>query len=200
MTPTPPARRWLARAGGGLRMSNTRKSTKPAASVGSVSGNGSAASVIPATSSTTIAPGSLTPRTRAARWGAHVPTSVTATREAATVATSSATRSTGVGRLRALADELVPLDLGDADAREPPRREVAPAQVDDAVDLGGLAGRASLPRERGVLARPVHEHVLHRADELRLAVPGEAVLQVLDELRALGRDLGGHRVGEAGRP
>src|SRR3990172_6821446 len=165
MTPTPPARRWLARAGGGLRMSNTGKSRKPAASVGSVSGNGSTASVIPATSSTTIAPGSLTPRTRAARWAAHVPTSVTATRKAASPVREKGTsqsKRTVTPEPRAPADELVPLDLGDADAREPPRREVAPAQVDDAVDLGGLAGRASLPRERGVLARPVHEHVLHR--------------------------------------
>src|SRR5439155_1428369 len=57
------------------------------------------------------------------------------------VAMISATRSAAATRLGALADQLVSLDLGDGHAREPAGLEAA-AEVDDAVDLGRLAGGA----------------------------------------------------------
>src|SRR5438132_13182502 len=81
MTPSPPRTRWLARAGNGLTVSKTRNRRNPVTSVGSVSGNASTESVIPATSSMTIAPGSFLARTRSARCAAHVPASVTTTKK-----------------------------------------------------------------------------------------------------------------------
>src|SRR5438876_5297472 len=81
MTPSPPRTRWLARAGNGLTVSKSRNRRNPVTSVGSVSGNASTESVIPATSSMTIAPGSFLPRTRSARCAAHVPASVTTTKK-----------------------------------------------------------------------------------------------------------------------
>src|SRR5256885_6515822 len=81
MTPNPPRARWLARAGNGLVTSKSRNRTRPAARVGSVSGKASTVSVIPATSSMTIAPGSLTPSTRSACCAAHVPASTTLTKK-----------------------------------------------------------------------------------------------------------------------
>src|SRR5207245_2937464 len=111
-------------------------------------------SVIPATSSMTIAPGSFLPRTRSARCAAHVPASVTTAKKTTrpvpekgtsqrtstvralptvpgatgthpappAVAMISATRSAGVTRLGALADQLVPLDLDGNLVGEPGRR------------------------------------------------------------------------------
>src|SRR2546422_2175100 len=81
MTPSPPRTRWLARAGNGLTVSKSRNRRNPVTSGGSVSGNASTESVIPATSSMTIAPGSFLPRTRSARCAAHVPASVTTTKK-----------------------------------------------------------------------------------------------------------------------
>ena len=79
--PAPPRSCWLARAGNGLVTSKIRNRTKPTASTASVGGNGRTASVIPAISSMTIAPGSLPPSTRSARCAAHVPASVTTTKK-----------------------------------------------------------------------------------------------------------------------
>src|SRR5438034_1369362 len=194
MTPAPPRSACAFPAGNGFTMSKTRNSAKATASTGSVSGSARTDSVMPATSSITMAPGSLPPSARSACSAAHVPIRVTATKKRTrparengtshsrsavsalatvpgatgahpappTVAMTSATRVVvETGRLHPLADELVAFHLGDARAREVPRREGgAVAEIDDAVDLGRLAGRAALPRERRVLARPVHEHVV----------------------------------------
>ena len=84
MTPRPPRARWLTRAGKGFTMSKILNRTKPTASVGSVSGNASTESVMPATSSMTIAPGSFPPSRRSARPAAQTPTSVTTTQNAMT--------------------------------------------------------------------------------------------------------------------
>src|SRR6266850_2776583 len=108
----------------------------------------------------------------------------------------------GGGHLGAphVSDELVAFHLDDARAREAPRREGgAVAEIDDAVDLGRLAGRAALPRERRVLARPVHEHVDDRADELGVTVESDPILRVLDDGGAFGRDFRVHLIGEVGR-
>src|SRR5207244_1771203 len=153
MTPSPPRTRWLARAGNGLTVSKSRNRRNPVTSVGSVSGNASTESVIPATSSMTIAPGSLLPRPRSARCAAHVPAGL----------------------------------------------EAAAAEIDHTVDLRRLAGGATLEGERRILARAVHEHVRDRPHERLVALPRDPVLEVLDNRRALGRDLGGHLVGEPGR-
>src|SRR5213594_3684644 len=229
MTPRPPGARSLARAGNGLVTSKSRKSRNPTARVESVSGNARTASVIPATSSMTIAGGSFRPRTRSARCAAQIPTVLTirkktsrparekgtcqrmsAVRALATVpgatgihpvppavATISATRSAAT-RLGALADQLVSLDLDDGRAREPAGLEPA-AEIDHAVDLGRLTGGAALERERRILARAVDEHVRDRAHELRVLLPHDPVLEVLDNRRALGRHLGVHLVGKPGR-
>src|SRR5713226_8672950 len=90
-----------------------------------------------------------------------------------------------LGTLLPLAHQLVALDLGDAHAGEPARSERAVAQVDDAVDLRRLSGRARLPRERGVLARPVDEHVEHGAEDLLLALPRDGLAEILDAGGAL---------------
>src|SRR5207244_5468418 len=113
------------------------------------------------------------------------------------VAMISATRSAAATRLGALADQLVSLDLGDGHAREPAGLEAA-AEIDDAVDLGRLAGGAALERERRILARAVDEHVRERPHELRVRLPRDPVLQVLVDRRALGRHLGGHVGGGGG--
>src|SRR5216117_3797708 len=233
MTPAPPRSACAFPAGNGFTMSKTRNSAKATASTGSVSGSARTDSVMPATSSITMAPGSLPPSARSACSAAHVPIRVTATKKRTrparengtshsrsavsalatvpgatgahpappTVAMTSATRVVvETGRLHPLADELVAFHLGDARAREVPRREGgALAEIDDAVDLGRLAGRAALPREGGVLARPVHEHVDDRTDQLRGALERARVVRVLDDRGALGRELGIHLIGEAGR-
>ena len=72
--------RWLARAGNGLVTSKILNRTKPTASTAGVSANGATVSVMPATSSMTITPGSFAPIARSARWAAQVPVRVTATR------------------------------------------------------------------------------------------------------------------------
>src|SRR5881296_3699626 len=233
MTPTPPGSACAWRAGVGFTMSKSRNSRKARASTGGVNGSRSTASVIPATSSMTIAPGSLAPSARSACWAAHVPITATATKNTTsparengtiqsttavsalatvpgatgaqptppTVARATATRVV-VERVRlgALADELVAFHLGDAHAREAPRREGgAVAEIDDAVDLGRLAGRAALPRERRVLARPVHEHVDDGAHEPGVALPRDPVLNVLDDGRTLGGELRVDLIGIVGR-
>src|SRR5439155_1467120 len=68
-------------AGGGFTMSNTRNSTKASSRTSGVRGSASTESVMPATSSMTIAPGSFTPSARSARSAAHVPITVTATKK-----------------------------------------------------------------------------------------------------------------------
>src|SRR3989442_4102584 len=231
MTPSPPRTRWLARAGNGLTVSKSRNRRNPVTSVGSVSGNASTESVIPATSSMTIAPGSFLPRTRSARCAAHVPASVTTTKKTTrpvpekgtsqrtstvralptvpgatgtrpappAVAMISATRSAGVTRLGALADQLVPLALADRHAPEPAGLEAAAAEIDHTVDLRRLASGAALEGERRILAPAVHEHVRDRPHERLVALPRDPVLEVLDNLRALGRHLGGNPLGDPGR-
>src|SRR2546425_82961 len=87
------------------------------------------------------------------------------------VAMISATRSAGVTRLGALADQLVPLDLDDRHAREPAGLEAAAAEIEHTVDLRRLASGAALEGERRILARAVREHVRDRPDDL-LHAPG----------------------------
>src|SRR3989442_2038612 len=84
---------------------------------------------------------------------------------AAGLAMISATRSAGVTRLGALADQLVPLDLDDRHAREPAGLEAAAAEIDHTVDLRRLASGAALEGERRILARAVHEPVRDRPDQ-----------------------------------
>src|SRR5437762_3605807 len=260
ITPVPPGSAWACRAGAGFTMSNTRKSTNATASTGIVSGSTSTESVMPATSSITIAPGSLLPSARSACPAAHVPITATTTKKSTsparengttqsrrtvnalatvpgatgakpappTVAMTSATRVAGdTGGLSrgatappgrperlggvgghvgtptlsgALADELVAFHLGDARAREAPRREGgAVAEIDDAIDLRRLAGRAAFPGERRILARPVHEHVHDRADELGVSIPRDPILEILHDGRTLGGDVRVDLVGEVGR-
>src|SRR3989475_6179615 len=256
MTPAPPRSACAFPAGNGFTMSKTRNSAKVTASTGSVSGSARTDSVMPATSSITMAPGSLPPSARSACSAAHVPIRVTATKKRTrparengtshsrstvsalatvpgatgahpappTVAMTSATRvvvesgglSRGAtaspgrperwggvgGHLGAphVSDELVAFHLGDARAREVPRREGgAVAEIDDTVDLGRLAGRAALPRERRVLARPVHEHVDDGAHEPGVALPRDPVLNVLDDGRTLGGELRVDLIGIVGR-
>src|SRR6266478_6913857 len=109
---------------------------------------------------------------------------------------TSATRSSAVVRLGALADQLVSLDLDDADAREPPRSQAAISQIDDAVDFGRLPRRPAFPRERRVLAGAVDQDVGDRAGEGGSALPGATVLMLLHDRRALGGDLGRDLVGK----
>src|SRR2546425_5207657 len=233
MTPAPPRSACAFPAGNGFTMSKTRNSAKATASTGSVSGSARTDSVMPATSSITMAPGSLPPSARSACSAAHVPIRVTATKKRTrparengtshsrstvsalatvpgatgahpappTVAMTSATRVVvETGRLHPLADELVAFHLGDARAREVPRREGgAVAEIDDAGDLGRLAGRAALPRERRVLARPGHEHVDDGAHEPGVALPRDPVLNVLDDGRTLGGELRVDLIGIVGR-
>src|SRR5436189_1197440 len=233
-TGTPAARSACAfPAGNGFTMSKTRNSAKATASTGSVSGSARTDSVMPATSSITMAPGSLPPSARSACSAAHVPIRVTATKKRTrparengtshsrsavsalatvpgatgahpappTVAMTSATRVVvETGRLHPLADELVAFHLGDARAREVPRREGgAVAEIDDAVDLGRLAGRAALPRDRRVRARPVHERVDDGAHGPGVALPRDPVLNVLDDGRTLGGELRVDLIGIVGR-
>src|SRR5437660_12692086 len=94
---------------------------------------------------------------------------------------TSATRSSAVVRLGALADQLVSLDLDDADAREPSRCQAAILQIDDAVDLRRLPGRPAFPGECRILARAVDQDVGDRAGEGRAALPRPAVLMLLHE-------------------
>src|SRR6266436_2245164 len=104
-----------------------------------------------------------------------------------------------LGTLLPLGLKLVALDLGDAHAGEAAGRERAVAQVDDAVDLRCLSGRARLPGERGVLAGPVDEHVHHGAEELLLALPGDGLAEILNARGTLGGGVRGHLIGKVGR-
>src|SRR5712692_3184424 len=112
---------------------------------------------------------------------------------------TSATRSTAAARLGALADELVSLDLDDANAREVARRQAPVAEVHDPVDLGRLTCGPPLPRERRILAGAVDQDVRHGAGERGAALPGDAVLIFLHERGAFRRDLGRDLVGILGR-
>src|SRR5438093_304160 len=94
---------------------------------------------------------------------------------------TSATRSTAAARLGALADELVSLDLDNANACEVARRQAPVAEVHDPVDLGRLACGPPLPRERRIFAGAVDQDVRHGAGERSAAFPGEAVLIFLHE-------------------
>src|SRR2546428_3717139 len=104
MTPTPPGSRWATLAGNGLTTSKTRKRTKPTATTTGVSGSVRTDSVMPATSSTTIAPGSLAPRAASASPAAQVPTTTTATRITARIGVDSerTQRSNAVAALATL--------------------------------------------------------------------------------------------------
>src|SRR5439155_1535809 len=86
--------------------------------------------------------------------------------------------------LGALADQLVSLDLDDADAREPSRGQAPITQIDDAVDLGRLPGGPAFPGECGVLARAVDQDAPHRARERRALLPRPPLLMLLDDRRA----------------
>src|SRR6185369_8602895 len=77
ITPTPPRSRCETLAGNGLTTSNPRKSRKPTIRTGRVSGTARTESIMPATSSTTIAPGSLPPSARSASSAAQVPSAMT---------------------------------------------------------------------------------------------------------------------------
>src|SRR5919106_2506224 len=82
MTPRPPRSRWAMLAGNGLSTSNTRNRTKALRSTSGVGGTSSTESIMPATSSITIAPGSLPPSARSATSAAQVPSPTTATSSA----------------------------------------------------------------------------------------------------------------------
>src|ERR1043166_3733469 len=84
---------------------------------------------------------------------------------------------------RPLADQLVTLDLDDANAGEAPRLERAP-EIHDAIDLGSLASGAAFPRERGILAAAIDEHVVLGADERPVPLPDDAILKLLHGGRA----------------
>src|SRR5712691_3708644 len=101
----------------------------------------------------------------------------------------------GATWLGPLANELVAFDLDDAHTGKRARLE-SPAQVHDAVDLGGLAGRAAFPREGGILAATIDEDVALGADERLVALPGDAILKLLHGGRALGGHLGIDLIGE----
>src|SRR5262245_51944246 len=114
-----------------------------------------------------------------------------------TVAMASARRVENVSeRLGAIRDELVAFHLGDTRARETPGCEtIATAQIHDAVDLRRLSRRPAFPRECGILARPVHQHVDDGADELGVAIERRGVVLVLHRGGALGS---GFRIDLAG--
>src|SRR6185436_5748277 len=212
-------RRCEAPAGNGFTTSKIRNRMKPATSTGRVSGRVSTEIVMPATSSTTMAPGSFVPSVRSASPAAHVPTTSTTTSSPlsaagdqprshspiavtalAAVPGAMARASRGRSPLGAPADELVSLDLGNAHAGEAARREVtAPLEIDDAVDLRRLARRPSFPGKRLVLAGPVHQHVHDLAYVLGRELPGDRVGELLHAGGALGGDLGRHLIGERGR-
>src|SRR4030095_16423872 len=108
---------------------------------------------------------------------------------------TSATRSSAVVRLGALADQLLSLDLDDTDARELSRCEAPIFQIDDAVDLGRLPGRPAFERKRRIFARAIDEDGAERAGDGPGAPPGSTVLMLLDHGGALGSDLGRDLIG-----
>src|SRR5581483_1877401 len=79
ITPMPPVRAWLSRAGNGFQMSKRRKSRNAVTSTGMLRGSGSRTTErsMPATSSMTITPGSLRPSARSTREPAQTPSTVT---------------------------------------------------------------------------------------------------------------------------
>src|SRR5262249_13639913 len=227
MTPSPPASAWLSRAGNGFQMSRRRKSTKAVINTGMVRGSSRTASSIPATSSITIRPGSLIPSVRSTRDPAQRPRIVTTTsvhRSAgrlngmsqramrvmklptvpgtageypapATLATMKARRSASPRLL--LPDQLVAVHLDEGDLGEASWSEAPIPQQHNAVDLGRLTGEPALERKGLIGARAIHEDGLHGPAEGLLPRPGEAILGLLNERRALGhhrlRHLVGHR-------
>src|ERR687892_1794149 len=134
MTPAPPRSRCAAPAGNGLNTSNTRKSRKPATSAAGAAGAASTESIMPATSSTTIAPGSLPPSARSASSAAQKPSTVTTT-SAHARETTERPRNQRASAVRALAT--VP---GASGARPtPPTVAMATASRVRRARLGALA-------------------------------------------------------------
>src|SRR5439155_20656876 len=103
---------------------------------------------------------------------------------------------------RLFSDELVAVHLDDADISKASGAEVRITQIDDAVDLRGLPGRAPLEGEGGIGARAIHEDRLPRPEEGLLSRPGQPVLKLLHLLSALRHDLGSDlpRQARRGRP
>src|SRR5262249_22182077 len=190
---------------------------------GKVRGSQRTESIMPATSSITITPGSSTPSSRSTRDPAQMPTSVTPASVAPRLASvngihqsaTSATRlptvpgatgeypapptlattsaSRSVRPARSARDQLVAVHLYDRDVGEAPGLERAVAQQHHAIDLRRLARQTSFERERRIGAPPVDEDGLPRAVELLLARPREAVLRLLHEPGALLHDVGRDR-------
>src|SRR3990172_5470993 len=226
MTPRPPTSTWLCRAGNGLTMSRTLKQKKATIRTPTVLGRTITESIIPATSSITINPGSFRPERRSIRPPAQMPAKMTPTRvtprekvengmsqrrkaakrlPAVPGATGASPAPPAVAIAKArrsvsrLAHELVSLNLDDADPGEAPGGERAVAQVHDPIDLGRLPRHSPLPRERGILARAVHQDGLNGPVQTLLALPDDAVLGVLNDPRPLGHPLGRHLVGHCRR-
>src|SRR3989442_1797636 len=155
MTPTPPGSRWATLAGNGLTTSKTRKRTKPTATTTGVSGSARTDSVMPATSSTTIAPGSLAPRGASASPAAQVPTTTTATRITARIGVDSerSQRSNAVAALATLPGASGARPRPPAVAMLSARRARTPARsgalADELVslDLGDAHAREAARRE-----------------------------------------------------
>src|SRR5438093_540236 len=136
MTPTPPGSACAWRAGVGFTMSKSRNSRKARASTGGVNGSRSTASVIPATSSMTIAPGSLAPSARSACWAAHVPITATATKN-----TTSPARENGTIQSTTAVSALATVPGATGAQPTPPTvaRATATRVVVERVRLGALA-------------------------------------------------------------
>src|SRR3990172_4869778 len=179
-------------------MSRTLKQKKATIRTPTVLGRTITESIIPATSSFTINPGSFRPETRSIRPPAQIPARVTPTRvtprekvengmsqrrkaakrlPAVPGATGASPAPPAVAIAKArrsvsrLAHELVSLNLDDADPGEAPGGERAVAQVHDPIDLGRLPRHSPLPRERGILARVVHQDGLNGPVQTLLALP-----------------------------
>src|SRR5262245_51395655 len=75
--------------------------------------------------------------------------------------------------------QVVAVDLHDLHGDAPTGRKRPIRKVHDAVDLRGLGPGPTLPAEGRVLARAVNQHLVDRAQEPGLALPGEAVLRLL---------------------
>src|SRR5947207_14508070 len=184
ITPAPPGSRWATLAGNGLTTSKIRKRTKPAATTAGVSGSVRTDSVMPATSSTTIAPGSFVPSARSASAAAQVPTTITATR---TTARTGVDRASSQSRTAVAALATVPGARG-ARPRPPAvamlsaRRARAPARsgplADELVslDLGDAHAREAAGREVGTAAQVDDAVDLGRLPGRRPFPPGGAGL------------------------
>src|SRR5882762_5177888 len=142
ITPVPPGSAWACRAGAGFTMSNTRKSTNATASTGIVSGSTSTESVMPATSSITIAPGSLLPSARSACPAAHVPITATKTKKS-----TSPARENGTNQSRRTVSALA--TVPGATGAKPAPPTVAMASATRVVaDTGGVSRGATAPPGR----------------------------------------------------